>query len=486
MRVAPLAVLAAALTLLIPTAARAATWTAAASIATCAPASDPQVVFPFSLPSTRSGRGAILWLGGPPSCSGTPQAATSTLDSVTLHSDDQPSVPRVLVSHPSLVGPLASAGTTAGQLVAVAGDSARAAGGVPDAVLAEGVAGAPLPVLIPLDAPDTLVATADGYIGDADVVVTATALSGDQLIELREQRHYEHRFGSPVLLHEGFAPITALAVAMDFRGDSVILWAQGGLVHAQWVTNSGDVYAAQVLGPAGYAPQLAAVLSDNDHAFVMWSDEPSPGRPGEARIFLEHSANDVVFPPAPHLLVAFAEPAAQRLTAGSLALARITPSEGVLAAWTVMVDGTFEVRAAGLTASKVLPPATIAQAGVDLRLAALATGPRDDYVAVLASAPRDAAGFDTTQQAILAASSVPGGPGGVAFGPPAELAPPASNVAPTVALDPDTNRAVVAWQTSVAGVATVDYSVRTATRPAAAATRVAPADRVFISYPPNG
>jgi len=461
MRLARPAAITVALALLGAPVAGAATWTPAATLETCAPASDPVVAFPFSAPSARSGRGAIMWIGGAPGCAGGGGGATSTLDSATLHSDDRPSIPRAVVGRHELVGPLESAATTDGQLVAVAGNPADAVGGRPDALLGEGLAGGVLPVLVPLGGPDAPVATADGYIGDADVVSTATSLGGEQLILLREQRHFERGFASAITLEEGFAPITALSVGMDFRGDSIVVWAQGGAVHAQWVTNDGNVYAAQALGPAGYSPALAAVLSDNDHAFVMWTDEPPPGTPGEARIFLEHSGNNVALPVAPQLLAEFAEPAAQRLGPGSVALVRETPSEGVVAAWTLIANGNYEVQAAGLTSSQVLPPATIAQPGVDLRLAALATGPDDDYVAVLESAPRSANGFDTSQQAILAARSVPGGPGGVAFETPTQLAPAGFNSAPSVAIDPDSDRAVVVWQTVVAGVPAVAYALRT-------------------------
>jgi hypothetical protein len=462
MRVARLATITVALTLLAAASGHAATWSAPATLQTCAPASDPKVVFPFSWSSRRSGRGAILWLGGAPDCAGG-AGSGATLDSATLHTDDQPSIPRAVVSGRQLLGPLESASTTDGQLVAVVGDSAIAAGGHPGALLAEGHAGGSLPILAPLGGPDAPVATADGYIGDADIVTTATALGGGQLIELREQRHFNHSFGRPVTLAEGFAPITALAVAMDFRGDSLVLWAQGGEVHAQRVTNLRRVYPPAVLGPAGYAPALAAVLSDNNHAFVMWTDEPPPGAAGEARIYLEHSGAEVAFGAAPRLLAAFAEPASQRLTPGAIALVRVTPSEGVLAAWTLVQGGNYVVQAAGLTSSQVLPTATISEPGADLRLAALATGPDNDFVAVLESAPRRAGGFNASQQAILAARSVPGGPGGVAFEAPTQLAPPGSNSAPSVAIDPDSDRAVVAWQTMAGGLPAVAYAVRDGT-----------------------
>ena len=460
MRLARLATITVALMLLVVASGQGATWTAPAMLRTCAPASDPHVVFPFSAPGAPSGRGAIVWVGAAPNCSGGAVAPAGTLDSATLHSNDQPGTARAVLSGRQLVGPLETASTTAGQLVLVSGDAGAPAGGRAGALLAEGPAGGVLRTVVALGGPAAPVATADGYIGDADVVTTAAAFGGGQLIELREQRHYNRRFGRPVVLQEGFAPITALAVGMDFRGDSLVLWAQSGEVHAQWVTNQRHVYAPQVLGPAGYAPQLAAVLSDNNHAFAMWTDEPAPGTAGMARIFLEHSGANVTFPPTPVVLASFREPRAQRLTPRAIALARETPSEGVLAAWTLVADGSFVVRAAGLTSARVLPAATIALPGADVRLAGLATGPNDDFVAALESAPRSAAGFDTSQQEILAARSVPGGPGGVAFETPTPLAPAGPNTAPSVAIDPGNDRAVVVWQTMVGGLPAVGYSVR--------------------------
>ena len=103
--------------------------------------------------------------------------------------------------------------------------------------------------------------------------------------------------------------------------------------------------------PPGYAPQLAAVLSDNNHAFAMWTDEPPPGVSATATIYLEHSGDHVTFGP-PHALVSFTEPAQQRLTPGSLALVRMSPSEGVLAAWTSVSDANYVVSAAGMTSAR--------------------------------------------------------------------------------------------------------------------------------------
>ena len=428
-------------------------WTAATTVRTCAPAAMPKVVFPFSLPAVRSGRGAIVWLGGAPQCGRDTRDGT-TLDIASLHSDDELSVPRTLWRGTGLVGPLETASTTRGQIVAAFGQDSSAVYGETPAALG-------LATLTPLGGPPSLVATADGYIGDADIVNTVVS-GGRQQIVLRAQRHYASGFGRPVAFSVGAAPVSALTVGMDFRADAIVLWAQSGTVYARWITNRGRVYPARTLGPAGYAPQLAAVLSDNNHAFVMWSDEPPPGTPGPSTIYLEHSGDDVTFG-RPRVLTRFTEPAEQRLTPGSIALVRITPSEGVTAAWTSRSpSGNYAVSAAGLTSGGPLPAATIAQPAEDLRLAALAAGPHDDIVVVLESAPRAARGFDGTHQAILAARTVSGGPGGFSFETPAALAAPGPNSAPAVAIDPHTDRAVVAWQTTSGGLPAVAYAVRAA------------------------
>ena len=431
---------------LLAAGASAATWSQPATLASCAPARDPQVVFPFSEPSQRSGHGAILWLGSPPGCS---KAGAVALDWATLHSSDQPSIARTALAGPRLAAPLAATGTTAGQIVALAGAGAGT-------VLAEGATQAGLRALATIGAPATL---ADGYIGDADVVSVERS-HGRQVIELRAQRHYARSFAAPVTMPEGAAPISSLTVALDFRADSIVVWVQSGEVRAQWVSNAGRPSPPQVLGPAGYATQIAAVLSDNDRSFVIWAEQPAPGSSAQTTIYLDHSAANVTFSAPPRVIASLRQPPAQRLGPGAVALVRVTPSEGVLAAWPIIAAGDYAVQAAGLTSTRVLPSATISQAGADLRLAAIATGPRDDVVAVLERAPRAPAGFDQTRQAILAARTVPGGPGGVAFETPILLAPAGSNSAPAVAVDPDSDRAVLAWQTVVAGHAQIAYAIR--------------------------
>ena len=424
---------------LLTAGASAASWSAETTLGGCAPASSPKVVFPYSSPATRSGRGAIVWLA----CGG--------LYGATLHSDDQPSVVRTLIAGAAgLRAPLAAAGTSAGQLVAAASQSSQRA------LLAEGPAGGRLHLASSFGAPVGAIASADGWIGDADVAYV-TRRGGIEAIELLEQRHYASSFAAPVTLVEGSAPITSLAVAMDFRADSIVLWTAGGSLHGQYVSNTGVPGPPQVIGPSGALTRVAAVLSDNGRAFVSWSAEPASGVAGQTTVYLVHSGANATFNGRPRVVASFAEPTDLRLGPGSLALVRMTPSEGVLAAWTLLQNGAYVVQAAGLTSNQILPPFTLAEPNADLRLATIASGPRNDAAIVLARAPRDATGWDTTQQSLLAARSVPGGPGGVAFESPVQIAPGGENDDPSIAFDPHSDAAVVAWQT---GGARIAYAVR--------------------------
>ena len=424
--------------LALSAAVAAASWSPEATLGGCGPAATPKVVFPSSSPSTPSGRGAIMWLG----CGG--------LQAATLHSDDQPSIVRRIVAGAGLRTPLAAAGTSAGQLVAAA---AQSSGG---ALLAEGHAGGRLAIAQRFGASAGPIAAANGWIGDADVAYV-THRQGVEAIELLEQRHYDGSFGRPVTLVEGSAPITSLSVAMDFRADSIVVWTAGGSLHGQVVSNSGVAGPSQVIGPAGAITQLAVVLSDNGRAFVTWSAEPARGVAGQTTVYFVHSGTGVTFNGRPRVVASFAEPPGLRLGPGSLALVRMTPSEGVLAAWTLLANGTYMVQAAGLTSSHILPPYTVSAPGADLRLAAIAAGPRNDAAIVLARAPRGVAGWDLAQQSLLAARSVPGGPGGVAFESPVQIAADGANSEPSIAFDPHTDAAVVAWLT---GGGRIAYAVR--------------------------
>jgi hypothetical protein len=443
---------------LVPAGGRASgqSWSAATRLDTCAAATQPKVVFPFSSPNTRSGEGAIVWLGSSPSCTDRGSGAR-TFDIAALHSDDSPVAPRPLTTGAAaatnLAAPLYTAATTHGQIVAIA----AAGDGAP--MLGDGFARSGIAELQTLGGSDELVATMDGFIGDVDVatVVRAPSAPGYE-IELRAQRHYSSAFGRALYLPVGSGTVTALAIGMDFRADRLVVWAQGGRIWAQYVTNGGRIKPRQLLGPSGYAPQISAVLSDDDHAFVLWTDEPPLGVVGPTSVYLAHSGFGPTFHRAT-VLAAFTQAPGVRLTPGAVAAERLS-SEGVALLWPAMTGGNYVIDAAGATQTGVLAPSVLAQAGQDLRLGAVATGPQNEIVVLVEDAPRTTAGFDQSRQELLATrSNEVRDPGGLGFGPLTEIAPSASNSDPSVGVDPDTDSAVAAWQTTAFGVPAIDYAV---------------------------
>jgi len=262
-------------------------WSAPATLATCGAARQPKVVFPFKAPDELVGSGAIVWLGACGAGTG------ATIGIADLGGDDRPQAPRALLAGAAartrLVPPLYALGTATGEIVAVAGSAGASVLGSPEAVAADGVASADVERLRPLGGPDTPLATMDGFIGDADVATIAGSADGGYEIVVRAQRHYAKALHGRRILPVGSARPSALALGMDFRADRLVVWAQRGQIWAQDITNDGRIRARQLLGPSGYAPQIAAVLSDDNRAFVIWTDEPPPGAGGATQILLAHS-----------------------------------------------------------------------------------------------------------------------------------------------------------------------------------------------------
>jgi hypothetical protein len=416
-------------------------WSPATALASCGAATTPRIAFPDSAPNAASGPGALVWLGD--ACS----SGAPSLDGAVLRAD-VPQRPAALSVRP-LARFAALAGTTQGQLVALAGAGGRA-------ILAEGRATRRFAILEPLAGSDSPVAIQTGFIGDVDVATVARTARGYAIV-IRAQRHFRHRFGRAIRIPAGRAAPTALAIGMDYRADRLIVWDERGELYARYVTNANHVKARQRLGPAGYAPQIAAVLSDDDRAFVIWTDEPAPGTPGTARVLLAHSA---VGPHFHHhtTLASFPESATLRLTAPAVAAERLS-SEGVALIWPALGHSGRLVldAAAALSTGRVRTPNVVSIAGRDVRLGAVATGPDNEFVALLEVAPRTSSGFDASHQAIFAIrSNVVADPGGLGFGALTQLAPPGPNSAPAVAIDPASDHALAAWQV---GSASIDWSL---------------------------
>jgi hypothetical protein len=431
-------------------------WSTASELAACAPASAPKVVFPFSAPNARSGAGAIVWLGPAPGCS----SATAVIDAAAIGDDDEPGAARVLAraAAGSLVAPLYALGTTAGEIVTVAGSSAASVLGAPAALLGEGSASGAAGKPAGLGGSDALVATMNGFIGDADVAAVAPAPGGGYEIVVRAQRHFAHALKGHRTLPIGRGAVSALAIGMDFRADRLLVWAQRGHLWAQYVNNRGRVKSRQLLGPAGYDPQISAVLSDDDRAFVIWTDEPAPGASGRTRVLLAHSAIGPRFHGA-RTVASFLEPSGVRLSPGCVAAERLS-SEGVALLWPAIVGGHYVVQGAGVTQTGLLPVSTLSEPGEDVRLGAVATGPDSEIVVVVEVAPRTASGFESSQQELLATrSNLVHDSTGPGFGPLSELASAGANSDPSVGVDPANDAALVAWQSGTGAQARVEYSL---------------------------
>ena len=434
-------------------------WTAPATLSTCGPATAPKVAFAFKSPLQRVRDGAIVWLGLSPSCTDVGTGKTS-IDIAALGSDDLPGAPSEFTAGKAadvgLLAPLSTTITARGKIVVIAGSSAVSTLGSPAGVFGEGYATGTVGSLKPVAGPADLVATATGVIGDSDIASVIVTARGQHFILLRAQRHHAYAFAAPYALPTGSGPITALALGMDYRADTIVVWAQDGEIWARWVSNVGALAPKQLLGPSGYAPQIAAVLSDDNRSFVIWSDEPAPGFAGLTRIYLDHSATGPIFHGA-SVLSAYSEPSDVRLTPDAVELVRLS-GEGVVALWPALLDDFYVVDAGSVDSPQLSNPSVLSGPSEDVRLGAAAAGRRNDLAVLVEVAPRLANGWDATQQQILATRSNQTPGPGLGFAPLAPLTPPGTNSDPSIAVDPDSDVAVAAWQSALFGVPSVQWS----------------------------
>ena len=199
-------------------------WSTPALLTGCAIASSqapPLVVFPSSQPQVRSGSGALLWTG-PGACGerlvgrDARGASTEALAS-QLGPSGLPGPGRALNAEAG--GPVeiaAVAGTALGQVVALG-----------DGVLAEGSSPGDFAAPLALDGPAQPVAVTSGYLGDTAVISTVRERPSKWALAVRVQRHYSSRPAAPRSLAAGAARPSAVAIAMDYRSDVLVVWAAG-------------------------------------------------------------------------------------------------------------------------------------------------------------------------------------------------------------------------------------------------------------------
>jgi hypothetical protein len=173
-------------------------------------------------------------------------------------------------------------------------------------------------------------------------------------------------------------------------------------------------------------------------------------------VYIDRSAPGVRFG-APQLLGRFHDPDGLPAPAASPALVRLS-SESVMLAWAGAAAGHWVVHTAPIDLGGVGDVGTISASGTDALLAHLAAGPAGDAIVLWTEPSPTAAGPpDFSRQAIFAARGfdVYGAHG--MFGAREQVAPPAPVSNASVAIDPDSDRAIAVWR----GEADViEYSLR--------------------------
>ncbi len=430
------------LLLLVPAGAgaAAASWSPPGIVTHCPAASQPSVVFPSADPHTSAGPGAILWSGYPVACGGAgPGSGVGVApigpNDVAAAATSLPLAP----GPPTALGGLAATlGTGDGRIVVAAGLGTAPAS---PAGVVEGRAGGPFGPPNPLRSRTAPLAGATSYLGD---IALATVRPRSGQVELRLQRHGAPGLSRPVALTGGASAVSAVAVGLDYRGDAIVVWAQDGWIYARVLRADGRLEATERVAPTPPAPHLQALISDDNHGIVAWTSERPTGSGTATRVYLDASSAGLHFG-RPRLLEAFRSPPGLQLPEGSLRLVRLA-SEGVMMAWTGMSAGRYVVRAASVSLFASRPSRTISGPSGDAILADLATGPRDEAIALWTSAPRRAGGFDVGRTELLAARGVAVLPGLAAFSAPEAVAGPGAVAAPRAAVDPTSDTAVAVWQ----------------------------------------
>ena len=128
-------------------------------------------------------------------------------------------------------------------------------------------------------------------------------------------------------------------------------------------------------------------------------------------------------------------------------------------AWTGLTNGHLVIRSAPVSLNSVRPTATVSAADADAMLSGLATGPRDEVLALWTAAPRVGGRPDPSQQRVLAARGASEPTGITNFDAPQVVAGPGPLSMPSVAIDPVTDVAVAVWRTGGRN-AGIDYAVR--------------------------
>jgi hypothetical protein len=437
--------------LLALAAAGAPQWSPPAVLSACPAASAPRVVFPSDAPDQATGPGAVVWSAST-HCPGGEGARVAPIGAGGQ--PGAPEIPRTAAGRPIVPrGPLVASGAPHGQIAIGGSLPGEPAAGL----LIQGAAGGPFSTLTPPGGSAAPRALATGYLGDLALLSPSAPPRGAPLATVAEgheagalglhvERFFAHRFDRNIATETaGEAPVRALTLAMDYRSEALAVWVQAGSLDARLLPDTGAAGTIQRLAPVGAHPALAALLSDDRHAIVAWSEQKGP----ETAVYIDRSAVGVRFG-EPQLLERLRDPDGVPPPAASPTLVRLS-SEGVMLAWAGSAGGHWVVHTAPVTLNGVGAVTTIAAPGTDALLADLATG-RDSDAQLLWTEPQPGAtGQPEMAQAIFAARMHDG-----VFGEAQQLAPPAPVSHATVALDPGSDRALAVWQ---AQDGSIEYSI---------------------------
>ncbi len=284
-------------------------------------------------------------------------------------------------------------------------------------------------------------ALSTAYLGDLGLLASSpSSTSGSLAVEI--ERWFAHRGARRALL-SGRQTVGALplALAMDYRSDALAVWSVRGELYVRDLPSSGVAHRSQRLGRVGEHPHVAALLSDDNRAMVLWALSSGAG----TRIYFDYSAPGVRFG-TPQLIESYADPGGLPAPDGSPRLIRLS-SESVMAAWDGAAAGHWVLRTAPIDQRGMQSVSTITAPGGDALLSALAPGPYDEAIVLWTEPQLSASGhLDLGHQSILAARGTETAPGTTRFGPAELIASPGPVAGATVAVDPASGRALAAWR----------------------------------------
>jgi hypothetical protein len=261
----------------------------------------------------------------------------------------------------------------------------------------------------------------------------------------------------PSIRLDGAAVGQISAVAVNARGDALAVWRTDRGVFARIRTAGGTLFRAERLGDPGQPVRaISAVLTPDRAAAVVWEAQAvSEGDPESA------ATVDATFkaPGARHHFHASQRLATvPRLSTGHYVSGRavraVLGTDGrITAAWTAYENGRFVVRAAGLNGGfRFAGAQRLSDPAADSILADLAAGPNSG----LAVAWATGIGGHDPGAGTPALVTAPRVPGATTFGPAEVVEQGTAPVDATVRFNPSTGRAVAAWD----GGPAIETSVR--------------------------